>query len=302
MNKKSTFNLNQIQIQTAFFAIISKKNVKEYKKIKIWNEAQNTSKNFDENDTNSILIDDQFRNNVNLISIQILVLLIILSVKISDQTKSTERSKNRKKWTLFKNYDFVRDEMSQSHIVLNDYFVLLIILNFKNEIRFYFWSANFLFKNLIDYKFFETERAIKVWNENCQKWKYVIINDVKFHDEKNATKYAKIVDIKNAFQFITSKKNADVQKNVINTENHELTKTRLQVLIQWWNRKKNEKIVKIIAIFFDFAIQIITKKQFEMKSASSKSIKKQKRVLKKNENDETISTEIKKKTNEKKNF
>ena len=67
-------------------------------------------------------------------------------------------------------------------------------------------------------------------------------------------------------------------------------------------QKKNEKIVKTVAISFDFAIRVITKKRFEMKSTSSKSIKKQKRVLKKNENDKTISTKIKKKKNEKKNF
>ena len=161
MNKKSTFNLNWI-------AIVSRKNVKEYEKIKIWNETQNTSKDF-KNDTNSILIDDQFRDNVNLISIQISVLLIILSIKIFHQAKSTERSKNRENWTLFKNYDFVRDEMSQSHIILNDYFVLLIILNFKDDVCFYFWSTNFLFKNLIDYRFFEIKRTIKIWNQNRQK-------------------------------------------------------------------------------------------------------------------------------------
>ena len=77
MNEKLIFDLNWIQIQIAFFTIINKKKMKKYEKIKIWNETQNTSKNF-KNDTNSILIDDQFRNNVSLISIQISVLLIIL--------------------------------------------------------------------------------------------------------------------------------------------------------------------------------------------------------------------------------
>ena len=286
MNRESTFNLNWTQIQTAFFAIISKKNVKEYEKIKIWNETQNTSKNFDKNNTNSILIDDQFRNNVNLISIQTSALLIILSIKISDQAKSSERLKNRENWILFKNYDFARDEMSQSHIILNDYFVLLIILNFKNDVRFYFWSANFLFKNLIDYRLFETERTIKIWNENRQKWKYVIINDVKFHDEKNATKYAKIVDIRNAFQFITSKKSADVQKNVTDIENHELTKTRLQISIQWWNRKKTKKSLKQSRFFSISRFESSQKNDSKWNQHHQNQLKSKNAFWKKNENDE----------------
>ena len=282
MNRKSTFDLNWAQIQTAL-----------NERIKTWNETQDTSKN-------PILADDQSRNNVSLTPIQASALLIILSARTSDQARSTERSKDRENWILFKNYDFARDEMSQPHIILNDYFVLLIILNFKGDARFYFWSANFLFKNLIDYRFLETERAIKVWNEDRQRWKYVIIDDVELHDEKNATKYAKIVDIRNAFQIITSRKDADVQKNVIDTKNHELTKARLQMSVQWWNRKKNEKIAKTVAIFFDFATRATTKKRLEMKSAFSKSIKKQKRVLKKNKNDEATSTEVKEKNKRKK--
>ena len=226
-NSKSKFNFAQIKFDFAQILIaILDRDVFVYEiffdieKIKNLNEAQNTF-NFENEESEKNTFD--FKNKNEKFE------------KKSSKVKSTTKSKDRENWKLFRNYDLFRKQFFSFRTILNDYFVLIIMQHFKKNMRFFLWSANFLFKNLIDYKLLKTKRTAKIWSEKRQRWEYAIVENIEFHEKKNVAKYRKMINTRNVSEKIISEKTTNVSNDKFDSENRKLTKTKIHISVQYWN-------------------------------------------------------------------
>ena len=162
------------------------------------------------------------------------------------RSRPTERPRGRENWDLFRNYDLPSGEMPTPKTILDDFFVLLVMMNFKGDMRFLCWPVNFLPKGLIDYRFLGTGRPAKVWSENKNQWEYAIVGGIKLHGEEGAGKYQRVVGIRSASREISSERKADIQRDEPGSENQDLTRARIQVSVQWWDQKEDRKTAKAV--------------------------------------------------------